>query len=561
MEIAETAREKLYSDLTSTLVSARNVVPRAKQELDGSAQNKDVAYGWAREPNINAPSSLNTSEAVLGLLAVGNVFARGRLSQKIAISIRGGVAFLLDHQKSTGGWTTSKYENDASAEGNVITTALAVWCLAEYAQTLPMHEAKTLEKAIRNAGRFFSDCKGDNCYRFRPQTSHMTCCSTIYALIGYVNIALYYDLIGDEGEKGDICKKINCILRSIPFTEYKGFHYVMLFLALKRIKKYNLFESKEFDDVFTKTDEVIKELPLHDCVDLHEEQRWVKEGEEGEISDKIAYFTPVWSLAAMSYAEATPNENKKALLLHLYTNYLKIDTDGVIRVYVFGREWVWATAQMLMALSMFASTQTIADFFNITYEEIAADVDKGVSMDAKLPRNPSVFVVYGRNTVFKKSIAEFLKELGIKPVFYDNSNGDATSTYDAFARCIRDTDATLVLLTGDDEGRLRKEYLKDSNQPIKDKIMSARPRMNVIFEAGYSYALENQKTLLIKVGEVELPSDILMVNTINIKLNKRGEIDEDAGATAKEDIATALLKCGITINQQPASLTRKLKAK
>lgn len=562
MEIAEIAREKLYSDLTSTLVNARIAVPRAEQRPECGTQSKDVAFGWARESNIIAPSSMNTSEVVLGLLAVGNVFARGRLSQEIASSIRGGVAFLLDHQKSTGGWTTSMYEKDANAEGNIITTALAVWCLAEYAQTLPRREAATLENAMRDAGRFFSDCKGDNCYRFRPQTSHGTHFSTIYALMGYVNVALYYDLIDDRDRKESVCATINAILRGIPFSEYDGFHYVMLLLALKRIRKYGLIASKEFDDAFSRTEENVKNLSLHDCVAPHEERRWVEEGKGGENKyTTFSYFTPIWVLASMSYAEATPNENKKALLAHIYNQYLRSDAEEVIRVYVSEREWVWATAQTLMALSMFASTQTIADFFNFTEKEIAADVEATSDKKSNQNNQPTVFVVYGRNTVFKNSMAEFLEALGVRPVFYDNSNGDATSTYEAFTKCIRDTDATLVLLTGDDEGRLRKEYLKESTQPGKDKIMSARPRMNVIFEAGYSYALENQKTLLIKVGEVELPSDILMINTINVKLNKRGEIDEAAGARAKAQIAGALKNCGIAINQQPESLEKKLRTK
>jgi predicted nucleotide-binding protein len=73
----------------------------------------------------------------------------------------------------------------------------------------------------------------------------------------------------------------------------------------------------------------------------------------------------------------------------------------------------------------------------------------------------------------------------------------------AFAKAQR----VVVLMTPDDEARLRSIFLTDDDEDF-EKRMTHQPRPNVLFEAGYAMGMYPENTVLVRVGKLRPFSDI-----------------------------------------------------
>ena len=111
-----------------------------------------------------------------------------------------------------------------------------------------------------------------------------------------------------------------------------------------------------------------------------------------------------------------------------------------------------------------------------------------------------VFISHGHDEEAITTVAEFVKNLGLKVAVLDEQPGNDLTVIENLERYADDTGFAIALLTPDDVGALKDEAGRQLNP---------RARQNVIFELGYfigRLAL-NQVCLLYKEG-VELPSDI-----------------------------------------------------
>lgn len=529
VDLLQYEKTKLFEDLAETLVKEAN------RKIIETNNGKEEIIGWAREANLNISSVLNTGEVLLGLLFARNIIVHGKLSNDVSHCIDCGIKFLLNNQCKTGGWTTSESEV-STASGNIVSTALAVWAFSEF-ELLFDRDSNIISNTLEKAYDFISSCqKGEGFnYRFRHASTQPKVMATAYALLSYVNLCIYRNNVPNGELMFDgITEKINNIIDlfndSVDSGRAKFFEQAICFIALKQIMKYDLKVKRndKVTNLYEKIETTLRELDEDIVTVPYKDTRDTREN--GTESD-FCYFTPVWLLIALDYCYSTDVPYKTVLLQSIAKTF-SVANKRLSIIYE-GREWIWAIAQVLMGLSIHSATQRLDEFLNI-----------GNSCDEN-----SVFVIYGRNSEFKSNVVNILKALSLNVITYNNSNADARGTYGAVKEGISKSAVSLVLLTGDDEGRCRKPYLipADRNN-IQETRFTSQPRMNVVFEAGYSFAHHADKNvILISVNNVRLFSDIDGINRIIIQTDNKGCILKDSELKFKKELIENLENCGCDI--------------
>ena len=114
------------------------------------------------------------------------------------------------------------------------------------------------------------------------------------------------------------------------------------------------------------------------------------------------------------------------------------------------------------------------------------------------PDSHKVFLVHGRDTAAKETVARFLEHLGLKPIILSEQPNGGKTLIEKFEREANQVNYAIVLFTPDDIGGLQSA---DEQQ--------ARARQNVIFELGYfAGRLGRERVCILNVPGVEIPSDI-----------------------------------------------------
>ena len=130
------------------------------------------------------------------------------------------------------------------------------------------------------------------------------------------------------------------------------------------------------------------------------------------------------------------------------------------------------------------------------------DDEQSQSSDAQGDDRPAlshkVFVVHGRDEGVKQQAARTLEKLGLEPIILHEQPNLGKTIVEKFEDAAESAGFAVVLLTGDDEGRLRG----DGDAP------KLRARQNVIFELGYlSAKLGRRRVCALVEDGVETPSD------------------------------------------------------
>jgi len=127
----------------------------------------------------------------------------------------------------------------------------------------------------------------------------------------------------------------------------------------------------------------------------------------------------------------------------------------------------------------------------------------------KKEKKMKVFVVHGRNDKARRAVFEFLRAVGLEPIEWSKAmllTGKATPYIgEVLDTAFNEAQTIVVLFTGDDEARLRPEFLAD-NEP--EEIFTPQPRANVLFEAGMALGRNPNRTILIEIGTVHPFNDI-----------------------------------------------------
>lgn len=127
------------------------------------------------------------------------------------------------------------------------------------------------------------------------------------------------------------------------------------------------------------------------------------------------------------------------------------------------------------------------------------------------PDATNVFVVHGRNHALRNAMFSFLRAIGLKPTEWNQAvraTGRPTPYIgDILDAAFSQAQAVVVLLTPDDEARLRPEFAQAGDPPHEVKL-SGQARPNVLFEAGMAMGRDPERTVLVEIGVLRPFSDI-----------------------------------------------------
>jgi len=163
--------------------------------------------------------------------------------------------------------------------------------------------------------------------------------------------------------------------------------------------------------------------------------------------------------------------------------------------------------------------------------------DDPVPVSGPDPR--SIFVVHGRNVAARDAMFSFLRALNLEPIEW-NEAVKATGRPNpyigevlkaAFSRA----QTVLVLMTPDDEARLRDQY-HEAGEPDHETTTTPQARANVLFEAGMAMAWDENRTVLVELGSCRPFSDIggrhvLRMNNTAARRQELAERLQSAGAS------------------------------
>ena len=122
-----------------------------------------------------------------------------------------------------------------------------------------------------------------------------------------------------------------------------------------------------------------------------------------------------------------------------------------------------------------------------------------------------VFVIHGRDERLRAGIFTFLRAIGLEPLEWTKAmqlTGKASPYIgEILEAAFKYARAAVVLLTPDDEARLRKDLI-NSTDPPEERALTGQARPNVLFEAGMAFASHPNQTVLVQIGSVRPFSDI-----------------------------------------------------
>lgn len=152
-----------------------------------------------------------------------------------------------------------------------------------------------------------------------------------------------------------------------------------------------------------------------------------------------------------------------------------------------------------------------------------------------------VFVVHGRNEAANDALFQFLRAIGLNPIEWsqavDLTGKTAPFIGEVLEKAFSNAQAAVVLLTGDDEAKLRDELLKPNDADYEKKL-TPQARPNVLFEAGMAFGRHADRTVIIELGTLRPFSDISGRHVI--KMNNTTE--------RRQELAQRLKTAGCDIN-------------
>ena len=156
-------------------------------------------------------------------------------------------------------------------------------------------------------------------------------------------------------------------------------------------------------------------------------------------------------------------------------------------------------------------------------------------------KSNKVMVVHGRNEAIREALYTLLRALGLKPLEYTQgiraTRKGAPVTREVLDALFEKAAAVVVLLTGDDEARLKPKFRKPNDQPY-ERQLTGQARANVLFEAGRASGSHPDQTIFVQVGRHRPFSDTAGVQIIHLGND----------LASRKDLATRLDTAGCDVD-------------
>lgn len=153
----------------------------------------------------------------------------------------------------------------------------------------------------------------------------------------------------------------------------------------------------------------------------------------------------------------------------------------------------------------------------------------------------TVFVVHGRNEKLRKALFSFLRAVGLRPLEWrraiELTGRPAPYVGEILDAAFKRATAVVVLLTPDDEARLKAEFAR-ANDPPYERELRGQPRPNVLFEAGMAFSRHQESTVLVQVGDVRPFSDIAGRHAVHLSNT----------VESRQELITKLRVCGCAVD-------------
>ena len=162
--------------------------------------------------------------------------------------------------------------------------------------------------------------------------------------------------------------------------------------------------------------------------------------------------------------------------------------------------------------------------------------------ESRPPANArEVFVVHGRNDAARAAMFAFLRSIHLIPLEWNVAREDTgkPSPYigeilqAAFSRA----HAVVVLLTPDDEVRLKSEFKIDGDPPHETQL-TGQARPNVLFESGMAMGRQPDRVVLVELGNLRPFTDVAGLHIVRM----------DGSSQRRQELAQKLRTAGCPVN-------------
>lgn len=455
--------------------------------------------GWDSEPGSNKETNpLNTAEVLCGLISARHYLIINKTPQKYDIVIKNAINYLHKTQLNNGGWSTGSAYKIASplkiANGNTVSTCFAFWALALNHSLI--EKDSTMKTIINKVMKFLSECRRDEyLYSYSPNVEQWSPISTSYVLLTYClihSLDWKFNILNQSKKieiETTICYIVERLYDENVLNEFKK-QYISIIIMYYSILLFSTQNKNIPKFVLKKVTNILKKemdnLTLEQCTTIYTEEQVIRE--DGKTSRDFTHYVSIWILLINSCSN---NKERYYESQVLRTILDKIRKNGYNGVYLSAKRWTWATGLTLFSLSNYLT--------NLNIDELI--LKEGIHMSAD---NKKVFIVHGRDIEFKDKIVDFLRSLSLCPLEWEQvsqKTGKTTpTTFEIINKGFEMAQAIIILMSGDDEGRLKEKFLNDTDDKSENDFLS-QPRLNVVFEAGLAFGINQDRTILVRKNE------------------------------------------------------------